>query len=133
MELNRFIVVISAHKSQESLDINTKNTDRLRGQLRSEGLCFQFDEVQGMYKGEAEPAFAVQCNDFSDVGTLLYRAREYNQESIMLIDARKRAYLLFCDTSELVYLSTLYSRSADSEIPRPDNYTLHGDVLYYTL
>ena len=136
MKLNRFTVVMTAYSSSREEYSNERCMNLLIEQLCGENRRFQFDHAKGMYKGEAEPALAVQCNDFTDVGMLLQWARDYKQESILIVDARGKAFLLYCNNSYMEYLGKLYShdlKEFGEPSIMPDSYTVMNGIMYYTV
>ncbi|APU00341.1 hypothetical protein fHeYen301_8 [Yersinia phage fHe-Yen3-01] len=130
MKLNRMLVVMSACTSSGS---DVANTNKLRMRLHDEGL--RFDEAEGCYKGVAEASFVVQCANFSQVGDLVNMADSYEQESVMLVDARNKAFLLYCKGCTMKSLG--YIQMKDMSVPGtalPEvAYTKVGDYVYYTI
>lgn len=136
MKLNRFMVVLSAYRADRSEHENERSMFNLEDQISSESRRFQYDKAQGVYKGEHEPALAVQCSDFTDVGMLLQWAREYSQESILLVDARGKAFLLYCEDSRLEPLGNIYThhvKEYGEPAQVPNSYTVMNGIMYYTV
>lgn len=130
MKLNRFIVVISACRGTGKDDVYAQELEDYISKCR-----YSYDKVEGCWRGVKEAALAVQINDFTDVGKLLNLARENEQESILLVDARQRAFLLQCNGSELENLGYMTCRDTRTDglpHPLPDSYTVNGHYMYFT-
>ncbi|QOC54390.1 hypothetical protein Atoyac15_26 [Aeromonas phage Atoyac15] len=130
--LNRMYVVISAELSHLSADDNDGRSDDLYRALTSRFGTNGIDEVQGCYKGTLERSFVVQCSDHSDVGSVYNIAQKYSQESVLLVDSRNRAYLLYVESRRLDNLGVLYS---STDVPSTDAWTFNkaAGVYYYVV
>lgn len=133
MQLNRFTVVLTAHRADRSEHGNDKAQEELINFVENREQ-FTYDEGQGRYQGVSEPVLAVQCKDFKSVSLLVEQARKYEQESVMLVDARNKAYLLYTQDCHMLSLGLLFEvKDADLSIPLPVNHTILNGNLYYTL
>jgi hypothetical protein len=61
----------------------------------------QYKQLQGMYKGQGEGSYLVDI-DFLD--TVLRLAKEYNQESILIVDEIRDASLYYIETGSTIRL-----------------------------
>lgn len=126
--LNRIHVVLSAELSTLNADDNDGRSDDLRRRLHSQFGKAAVDEVQGCYKGTLERSFVVQCCDHADVGVLHKLAREYSQESILLVDSRRSSFLLYVDSLKMERIGHLYTQY---EQPTTDAWTYNADSGTY--
>jgi hypothetical protein len=88
--------------------------------LRQELLnnMFYFKEVAGSYKGHSEKGFAIVVQDTADVLTLQDIADEYAQESVLVLDEERQAFLFYMDgkPKELLGLWMAASKLKASEL-----------------
>lgn len=133
MQLNRFTVILTAHRADRSEHGNDKAQAELTTFVADRDW-FTFDVGQGRYEGVTEPVLAVQCKDFQAVALLVDAARRFEQESVMLVDARNKAFLLYTVDCRMLSLGLLFeAKDADLSIPLPVNHTILNGNLYYTV
>ncbi|QOC54203.1 hypothetical protein Atoyac14_23 [Aeromonas phage Atoyac14] len=126
--LNRIYVVISAELSTLNAADNDGRSDDLLRRLNGRFDSSCVDEVQGCYKGTLERSFVVQCKDHSDVGVVHRFAKEFSQESILLVDSRRTAFLLYVDSLTMERLGHLYTQY---DQPTTDAWTYNADSGTY--
>lgn len=86
--------IISAQLASLSEGVNKTRTDALRRELEDRGLNFK--QVQGKYKDNEEDSFVVVQSGNNELRSLLEElASDFEQESILLIDANRAAWLLY--------------------------------------
>ena len=130
MKLNRMYVVLSAELSTLTAEQNAERSGKLRKYLGD--TCLDFDVAEGCYKGVKETAFVVQVKTFEVVPLLLETAAEYGQESILLVDSRDKAYLLFAEGTEIIPLGKVQESTAEPASAIVSGYTKLGKRYYYT-
>lgn len=124
MKLNNMHAIISAHLSTQGERTNYIRTMGIKGLLEASGLTFE--PAKGMFQGVEEDSFVVQCKDFQEVGVVFGLAEVYQQESVLLLDSRNRAFLLGTDKS-LTSLGYMYQ----SENKPEGDYTYLNGTYYY--
>lgn len=127
MKLNRMHVVLSACLPEAG---NKTRTDEMESRLIHEG--YAYDKAEGCYKGAVEDSFVVQVTSFPDVLELMRMSQDFQQESVLLVDARNKAYVLYNHTSRMDYLGALTESNWKPTTEHVDAYTKVGDVYYYT-
>lgn len=127
--LNRLFVFMSAARGQSS-SIDERNHNSLCRTL-SQDLEYEFDEVNGVYKGEAERSVMVQVQDFNQIGLLIKEAVTYSQESILIMDARKKCFLFYPASNTMEYIGTMWV--SDTKPLGVDAYTEANGQFLYTL
>lgn len=130
MKLTRLLVVISACKGRP---LDEYNMGLLRHDLSHAGLSY--DKAVGCYNGVTEDSLIVQCDDFEAVGKVVKLAAGYDQESVLLVDARNKAFLLYCSGSRIDSLGYIMHKDMSNEgavLPKVA-YTRVGDDVYYTI
>lgn len=133
MQLNRFTVVLTAYRSDRSQHGNEKSQAELT-KFVSDLNCFTFDAGQFRYQGVSGPVLAVQCKDFQDVSILVEQARKFEQDSVMLVDARMKAFLMYTKDCHMESLGMLMAQqNPNLTIPLPVTHTILNGTLYYTL
>ena len=87
-------LILSAERADLDPEVNAERTSNLRAQLAARDLAYT--EVTGSYKGHTEASFLVLLES-GDGGypfdLLLSLARRYGQESVLSVDANRRATL----------------------------------------
>ena len=129
MKLNRMLVVLSAERTEMSAELNAERTGDLEGRLVADN--FSYDKAEGCYKGDKEVSFVVQVENFREVLMLLRMSHDYQQECIMLVDARNKAFLLYNDKRSMVGLGRLQTSPCEPLSEYVDAYTKLGDTYYY--
>ena len=122
--LTKLHVIFSASK-QSSED--QRNTSLLARWLSDNG--FVSEQVTGSYKGVEEQSFIVQCDDFAQVDQLVRRAKYYEQESVLIIDARQKCFLYYPDTKQLDYIGRWYKGTPESN-PTASFTIINGEYHY---
>lgn len=130
MKLNRMHVVLSAELSTLTAEQNEDRTEELLQYLESLGM--EFDRAEGCYKGVKEASFVVQLSTFQEVPMLMETAQGYGQESILLVDARDKGYIIPLDGAELVPIGKMQTSSFEPTSEYVDAYTKLGGVYYFT-
>ena len=130
MKLTRMLVVLSACTGGP---LDEYNTGALAIELENLGLAY--DDATGWYNGVTEASFIVQCSDFVDVGKLVNLAAGYAQESVLLVDARNKAFLIYCSGSRMEALGYLMHKDISNvgAVLPTVAYTQVGTGVYYTL
>ena len=103
-------MLISANNNHDDDVQNDLNHRRMKEILTVYNLSFK--EVYGTYQGKREISFAVvnRDEDTRFVKFLLAIAKTFKQESILHLDEKRKATLLFCDGIEY-RLRNIYSYS----------------------
>ena len=127
MKLNRMHVVLSACRPGAD---NQSRTDELESRLLNED--FAYDAAEGCYKDEREASFVVQVRSFPEVLELMKMSQDFQQESVLLVDARGKGYILFNDARGMVALGKFNTAYTDPLSDYVDAYTKIGDTYYYT-
>lgn len=129
MKLNRLCVVLSACRGVDATT-DALATAELSSRLTHE--CFEFDRAEGCYKGVKEVSFVVQAGSFQEVLEVMQMSADFEQESVMLVDARNKAYILFNDKPDMVALGKLNESTYEPMSEYVESYTKLGAVYYYT-
>lgn len=133
MKLNKMMVMVSAELAGLDADENQDRTDELRKWI-SYSYKQRFNSCIGKYDGRSEASFLIQVDDFRDVGYIADKATEMNQESILILDARDKAFLFYPATKSLEYIGVMLSCPLDSfKTEQHKAYTILGDTAYYTI
>ncbi|UQT03808.1 S-adenosyl-L-methionine hydrolase [Serratia phage vB_SmaP-Kaonashi] len=127
--LNRMYVMMSAARGQ-SVSIDERNHNNLCRTL-SEDLQYEWDEVQGCYKGVEERSVCVMVHDFREIWLLIKEAVNYSQESILIVDSRNKCFLYFPATNEMNYIGNMFN-SKDKPLGVTD-YSIINGIYYYVL
>ncbi len=91
------------------------------------GLKYQ--EAYRFYKGTNENSYMILVPEDSTLNEVRKLARDYNQESILIIDEDRKARLEFTQTGSTVQLGTWTEISA-LEARERENWTLIGGSYY---
>lgn len=124
--LTKLHVILSACK-QAPLD--DRNTGLLARWLSDNN--FVYEHVTGSYKGVEEQSFIVQCDDFAQVDQLVRRSRSYDQESVLLIDARQKCFLYYPASKQLDYIGRWYKGVPESN--PTDSFTIINGEYHYVI
>lgn len=127
MKLNRMHVVLSACRPEAD---NQSRTDEMESRLLHEG--YVYDKAEGCYKGVSADSFVVQVESFPEVLMLMRMSQDFQQESVLLVDARNKAYILDNHSSRIDSLGNLTESSWEPSSEHVDAYTKVGDTYYYT-
>jgi hypothetical protein len=104
---------------------NAKRTANLRAALQDSGL--QFTGVVGSYKGDRENGFVVLTPTVVDRMMVTALAAEYEQESILHVDAKRLAVLHYFETCQDV---TIGIWASVSSVEGLDSWTLANGQYY---
>ncbi|CAK1256730.1 SAM-dependent methyltransferase [Klebsiella phage vB_Kpl_K59PH2] len=133
MKLNKMMVLVSAECAGLHDDDNADRTAELR-QWIGNSYRHRFSSALGKYDGNTENSFLIQVDDFRDVGYIANKAAEMNQESIMIVDARDKAFLYYPATKALEPIGIMLSCPLSAfNAEHHTSYTIIGDIAYYTI
>nr|UWD77051.1 MAG: Protein of unknown function (DUF3293) [Bacteriophage sp.] len=133
MKLNKMMVLVSAECPELCADENADRTAELRRWIGG-SYKHRFSSALGSYKGNTEHSFLIQVDDFRDVGYIADKAAEMNQESILILDARDKAFLYYPATKALEPIGIMLSCPMSAFKSEHHNaYTIIGDTAYYTI
>lgn len=81
----------------------------------------------GKYKGDSERSYIIPLSGahWDELNDILELARQYNQESVLLVDSNSRATLYFLKTDKESHIGTFVSAEKES-----DNCTLINGHYY---
>lgn len=130
MKLNRMHVVLSAELVGRSAESNAACTAELESRLVADN--WPYDVAEGCYKGSKEVSFVVQVASFPEVLMLMRMSQDFEQESVLLVDARNKGYILYNKRSDMTALGRLNESYCDPSSEHVDAYTKIGDTYYYT-
>ena len=125
------MVILSAELANKSTYWNKVNTDTMRMKLSMGrlGKSFQVIEAQGVYKGTKENSFIVKVENKYDVMWLTNLAKQFNQESILYIDARNQASLYYIESKTREKLG-IFHKVPKSVADNLDAYTMTESGYY---
>ncbi|CCI88392.2 hypothetical protein BN110_022 [Yersinia phage phiR8-01] len=124
--LTKMYVFMSACTGGE---LDDHNTGALHDTLNNQRWVWE--PLKGVYKGAEEDSVVVQVDDFSDVGSLVRIAEQYNQESIMIRDARGKCFLYYLNDRRMESIGLMFQTDIK---PTTDSYSMNMSGLYfYTL
>jgi hypothetical protein len=102
------VAIFSGERSNRTPDANAIITERVQACLEcglsEEGL---FAPVDGCYKGKTEKSFKVNVENKSDWETVKRIATVCEQESVLLIDNERNAFLFFLQSSKAEFIGVL--------------------------
>jgi hypothetical protein len=90
------------------------------------------EQYSGVYKGQSEASYCIEGNR-ETLAWVLALAKEYNQESILLVSDSGKAGLLFCDSGEFVKLSGIWQQIDQSMTGYLDAYSEKSGQFYAVL
>jgi hypothetical protein len=90
-------IFLSAELSTLDSAENVRRSTILSGHLAMKG--YNFKPLTGVYKGTKERSFAVEVNS-KELIDLLAVAKSFNQESILIVDEKNVANLVFIETKK---------------------------------
>lgn len=93
-------IVMSAELAELTKEENERRALALIGWLTRRGHSFK--PVEGCYKGNREAAFVVLVPDEERERQIMSLARAYGQESVLYVDANRKAYLRLLESGEEV-------------------------------
>jgi hypothetical protein len=128
MNLGPTTVLISAERSNLTERENVYRTAEMRELLGSMGLGFK--EVRGVYRGVHEASFVVIGQEV--VSRMLELAAKFNQESILVIDPARTAYLAYLRGGKVneFYLEGVMQQIPKEKALQLPAYTQDGDTYY---
>lgn len=133
MKLNKMMVLVSAECSDLCDSENADRTAELRHWIGN-SYRHRFSSALGKYNGNTENSFLIQVDDFRDVGYIADKAAEMNQESILILDARDKAFLYYPATKALDYIGNMLSCPLSVfDAEQHPSYTIIGETAYYTI
>lgn len=109
--MNVYYCIFSAMKSDETDAVNKMNHSTAHSELLNHGL--RCDVVEGMYEGEHELSYLVQCRSVACLDKVLGIARQYKQESVLVCDADGNSYLFFVESALIQNLGKMNVYNAD--------------------
>lgn len=116
------------------LALNTGDGVARELRLIRDALCSDTHMVKvanGCYKGQRETSYLVQIETQCDYLKLMQLARDFNQESIMLVDNERQAQLMYCDNEAVEPLGRW--KEVMNGAPAPDSFTeIDGRVFVTT-
>ncbi len=126
--------IVSGALSVYNPRMNADRTDSLERWLRAEG--FATVQVNGCYKGEREPAILVlddrADNDVCEQAVIRL-ARQYDQESVLAVDANRQARLIFCAFGNVNAIGRWHAVNVDTVMNKPDASYTERAGQYYTV
>ena len=126
--------VVSGALSVYSPRINADRTNSLERWLRAEG--FATVQVKGCYQGNREPAILVlddrADNDVCEQAVLRL-ARQYDQKSVLAVDANRQARLIFCHFGNSRPIGQWRAVSAGHVMDNPSASYTERAGQYYTV
>ena len=126
--------IVSGALSVYSPRINADRTDSLERWLRAEGLATV--QVNGCYEGKREPAILVLDDrpiNFCCEKAVMRLARQYDQESILAVDANRQARLIYCAFGNSKAIGRWRAVSADYAMDNPSASYTERAGQYYTV
>jgi hypothetical protein len=121
------VIIFSVFQSNCSEDVNYSNTIKVENML--ERAKIPFKALSGMYKGIKEESFAI---DLKHQNAALELARQFNQESILIIDSSSRATLKYMPVSIESDISIGYFQEvSETKAKSLDAWTLDIDTGTY--
>lgn len=130
--MNTFVpfYIVSAALAGDSPREQSDRNDTLERQLRALGYATL--QVNGAYKGVTEPAvLVVDLTAWSPAcfDSVLRLGRQYGQESILAVDANRKASLVYCEGGELQPLGHWHMVSKAVAM-KSDAYTERQGIYY---
>ncbi len=109
------------------LALNTGELSDERATLRA--LGFEFKPVTGVYKTVTEDSYVVLLKQTDDLKKLMDLAAQHEQESILFLDERRNAKLVYLKDNSTEPLGR-FTKVSEVEAKQHDNYT-KDDNSYY--
>ncbi len=126
--------IVSGALSVYNPRMNADRTDSLERWLRAKG--FATVQVTGCYEGDREPAILVlddrADNDVCEQAVIRL-ARQYDQKSILAVDANRHARLIFCEFENTKAIGRWHAVNADTVINNPSASYTERAGQYYTV
>ena len=93
-------MLLETNKEKPSFAIVALNLDSPEAEHKAlrERHITKFKQVNGSYKGSTERAYVITFTSLTHLQQILFVGREFNQESILIVDAKRNAELLYLDT-----------------------------------
>lgn len=107
------IMIFSAFESENSNEKNIDNTAIVESYLVEEKVPFK--KIMGCYKGSNELAFIVPLSYYKQ---LLPTINKYNQESVLIINADRKATLFYLKSGKNEQLGDFVNVSMEEAIDR---------------
>lgn len=126
--LNRMYVFLSAARgTSETMD--ERNHHSLVSAVTGTHEL-EHDEVTGCYNGVVEKSIVVQVPDFFAIGALIKEAKKYEQESVLIVDSRRKAFLYYPASNVMDYVGVMYTSETLPE--NVENYSIINGIYHYT-
>jgi hypothetical protein len=111
--------------------LQTSETDNKEFQSYIESLLseYGFKRLIGSYNGVLEQSYLVVASEDSALDLVLGLAKNFKQESVLIVDEERKAVLKYIDSNETVHLGQFVSVNA-IEVQNFDNWTLDGTNYY---
>lgn len=125
LERNSF-VILSACKGTIYDEQNTAQLKRKLSYLR---YCHK--QVIGCYGGQTETSFVVPVECLADIQELLYEARDFCQESILVVNGQlKDAELWLCASGKRIPVGKWKQVESIGHLPEDSGYTIDNTNIY---
>jgi hypothetical protein len=129
LDLNKQVIIFSAFRSELSDAVNDARHSKAIELLSFNGI--RSKQVQGVYKGISEASIVTVIGNDAQRDLVMQVAREYNQESILILDADTRnARLYYLDNGQSESIGT-FQVVSESEAKSRDAYTYDSSQGYY--
>lgn len=125
MKLPNMLVILSAGRPHHDETAASRAFNNL-----SKSISLPQAECIGHWMGQEERSLVVQCEDFADIGYLINRAKEHNQEAILIVDANDNAFVYWINTRVLESNGPMYK---SKDVPSSESHTFFNGYYYYTL
>lgn len=129
-EKKTLIALVSASLPEHcSIEENQQRTAKLAAFLKTNLTdTWKAEPVKGCYKGQEEDSFKVNVNDPIDLGVVDAAARHFEQESYLVIDAERIAWLYYLKgrtqrLGEFVAVSEFEAKAQDAWTFDPESGT----------
>lgn len=125
MKLPNMLVILSAARPHHSEAEEEAAFNALK-----KSISLPNAECLGHWRGSEERSLLVQCEAFVDVGRLVARAKEFQQEAILLVDANDNAFIYWINTRVMESKGPMYK---SKDVPSSEAHTFFNGYYYYTL
>ncbi len=112
--------IFSVYQDGRELELNVRNHQAVKKHLETEG--FDFVETSGAYKGSIEKGFMVETPKYDTVINLFLLAKEWDQESILIITDASTCFLKHCETGRFERIGQ-WTEVSPEETDEIDAYT----------
>lgn len=122
-------MLLETNQTKPSFIIMALNTDKDSTILKAHGIV-RFKAVQGSYKGELETSYVIPFTTLETYQKALFLAKQYNQESILVVDINRDAELIYIDNSKTDKLGKFQCVSKYEALAQ-DSWTKDVEKEYY--